>query len=112
MAFKQPIKKVFFVLALFCLVLIAFEEVESCCCSYWHNHKTCDCNAFGCNCNLQGAGLCYYKDKEDTWNPSIGNLDPHSPRYGSCAASEERCEDGYWWFGRKRRSIEGNLVKE
>ena len=34
---------------------------EGCCCSNWIDTQKCGCNIFGCNCNYNGDGMCWYK---------------------------------------------------
>ena len=40
---------------------ILVRSGESCCCSNWIDTAHCGCNIFGCNCNWNGDGMCWYR---------------------------------------------------
>ena len=102
MALNKAIQKLYLFYAL-CFVLILYlSEVESCCCSYWLDHKFCGCNPVGCNCK-QSDGMCHYRTS------NYKSMNPYIPDEGSCKPSTEVCED--WMFGRKKRSINGRKTK-
>ena len=56
-SFSMNVKVLFL---FFSFVVLSMKESEACCCSWHPFFDRCECNFFGCNCDYNGDGYCYY----------------------------------------------------
>ena len=49
------------VILIFYVSSLILDNGEGCCCTHRFFNEFCGCNIFGCNCDFNGDGMCWYK---------------------------------------------------